>query len=183
LLVFGQRAGEYAATYAKESKGAKVSEEQLKEISTWALAPFTRGSASGSENPFQVQTDLQEEMHKLVGIVSVEDELSEALNKIKDLSARADRAGCGGNRGYNPGWHTAMELKHMITVAEAIARAARERKESRGGHFREDFQQKSESFGKINICIKKGADGNMEVKHIPKQKVREDLQQIIDDMK
>ncbi len=183
LLVFGQRAGEYAAKYAKESKGATVSEEQLKEISTWALAPFTRGSASGSENPFQVQTDLQEEMHKLVGIVRVEDELNEALGKIKDLSARADRAGCGGNRGYNPGWHTAMELKHMITVAEAIARAARERKESRGGHFREDFQQKSESFGKINICIKKGADGNMEVKHIPKQKVREDLQQIIEEMK
>ncbi len=183
LLVFGQRAGEYAAKYAKESKAGKISEEQLEEVSTWALAPFQRGSTSGAENPFQVQTDLQEEMHKLVGIVRIESELNEAIDKIKGLSVRADRAGCGGNRGYNPGWHTALELKHMITVAEAITRAAKERKESRGGHFREDFQEKSEVFGKVNICIQKDSAGNMEVKQIPKQKVREDLQQIIEEMK
>ena len=183
LLVFGQRAGEYAAKYAKESTAGKINEEQLEEISTWALAPFQRGLSSGGENPFQVQTDLQEEMQKLVGIVRVESELNEAIDKIKGFSVRADRASCGGNRGYNPGWHTALELKHMITVAEAIARAAKERRESRGGHFREDFQEKSEAFGKVNICIQKGAADNMDVKQIPKQKIREDLQQIIDEMK
>jgi succinate dehydrogenase / fumarate reductase flavoprotein subunit len=183
LLVFGQRAGEYAAKYAKESTAGKISEEQLEEISTWALAPFQRGLTSGAENPFQVQTDLQEEMQKLVGIVRVESELNEAIDKIKGFSVRAERASCGGNRGYNPGWHTALELKHMVTVAEAIARAAKERRESRGGHFREDFQEKSEAFGRVNICIQKGAAGNMDVKQIPKQKIREDLQQIIDEMK
>ena len=122
-------------------------------------------------------------MQKLVGIVRVEGELDEAIDKVKAFSERAGRAGCGGNRGYNPGWHTALELKHMITVAEAIARAAKERRESRGGHFREDFPEKSEVFGKVNICIKKNVAGDMEVKQIPKLKIREDLQQIIDEMK
>jgi len=183
LLVFGQRAGAYAAKYASESKAGKISDEQLKEISSWALAPFDKGSASGSENPFQIQTDLQEEMHKLVGIVRTEAELTEAIQKIKDFGERINKAGCSGNRAYNPGWHTAIELKHMITVAEAIAKAALERKESRGGHFREDFQQKSDAFGKVNITIRKSTDGNMDIKQVPKLKVREDLQQIIEEMK
>lgn len=183
LLVFGQRAGEYAAKYAKESGAGKISETQLEEISSWALGPFERGSSAAAENPFQVQTDLQEEMQKLVGIVRTESELTEAIHKIKDLSVRVDKASCNGNRGYNPGWHTALELKHMITVAEAIARAARERKESRGGHFREDFQQKSEAFGKVNICIQKDEDGSMVVRQVPKASIREDLQEIITEMK
>lgn len=183
LLVFGQRAGEYAAKYARESKEGKISENELEELSKNALAPFERDLKSGGENPFQIQSDLQEEMQKLVGIVRVENELNEALEKIKRFSERADRTSCGGNRGYNPGWHTAMELGHMVTIAEAIAKAAKERKESRGGHFREDFPQKSEALGKVNICLRKDEAGNMEVKQIPKQKVREDLQQIIDEMK
>ena len=183
LLVFGQRAGAYAAKYASESKAGKINDEQVKEISSWALAPFDKGSSSGRENPFQIQTDLQEEMHKLVGIVRTEAELTEAIQKIKDFGERINKAGCSGNRAYNPGWHTAIELKHMITVAEAIARAALERKESRGGHFREDFQQKSDAFGKVNITIRKSTDGNMDIKQVPKLKVREDLQQIIEEMK
>jgi succinate dehydrogenase / fumarate reductase flavoprotein subunit len=183
LLVFGQRAGEYAAKYAKENAEGKIDEKQVAEVTAWALAPFDRGQQHSHENPFQIQADLQEEMQRLVGIVRVENELEQAIEKIKAFSDRAQRAGCGGNRSYNPGWHTAIELKHMLTVAEAIARAARERKESRGGHFREDYQQKSDEFAKINIRIQKDADGNMGVSHIPKPKIREDLQQIIDEMK
>ena len=183
LLVFGQRAGAYAAKYANESTAGKINDEQVKEISSWALSPFDKGSSSGSENPFQIQTDLQEEMHKLVGIVRTEAELTEAIQKIKDFGERINKAGCSGNRAYNPGWHTAIELKHMITVAEAIARAALERKESRGGHFREDYQQKSDAFGKVNITIRKSTDGSMEIKQVPKLKIRDDLQQIIEEMK
>jgi succinate dehydrogenase / fumarate reductase flavoprotein subunit len=183
LLVFGQRAGEYAAKYAKEMGSGNIIDAEVEEISAWALAPFQRAQTSGHENPFQIQAELQEEMQKLVGIVRVEEELTEAIEKVKAFSQRAQLAGCGGNRGYNPGWHTAIELKHMLTVAEAIARAAKERKESRGGHFREDFQQKSDAFSKVNICLKKAADGTMLVTQIPKPKVSEDLQQIIDEMK
>ncbi|HZB11919.1 MAG TPA: fumarate reductase/succinate dehydrogenase flavoprotein subunit [Chryseolinea sp.] len=183
LLVFGQRAGEFAAKYAKGTTIGKINDEHLKEISAWALSAFDKGSTSGSENPFQIQTDLQEEMQKLVGIVRTEIELTEAIQKIKDFGLRITKAGCSGNRAYNPGWHTALELKHMITVAEAISRAALERKESRGGHFREDYEQKSDVFGKVNIAIRKNSDGSMELKQVPKLKIRDDLQQIIEEMK
>ena len=183
LLVFGKRAGEFAAKYVKESPSVKVSEEQIEQIAKWALAPFERESSSGNENPFQLQSHLQDHMQELVGIVRVENEIKQAIDIIEKIKQQADKAACGGNRGYNPGWHTALELKHMLTVAEAIARAAKERKESRGGHFREDFPEKSEEFGKINISIRKADNGNMEVKKIAKTPLRDDLQAIINEMK
>jgi succinate dehydrogenase / fumarate reductase flavoprotein subunit len=181
LLVFGKRAGEFAAKYAKENSAAAIDEKQLEETTLWALAPFDR-EAQG-ENPFQIQSDLQEMMQRLVGIVRMSAELEEAIKEIQKLQQRAANVGCGGNRGFNPGWHTAIELKHMLTVAEAIARAALERKESRGGHFREDFPSKSEEFGKLNTRIQKDKEGNMVIQQIPKTKIREDLQLLIEEMK
>ncbi|HEU5291640.1 MAG TPA: fumarate reductase/succinate dehydrogenase flavoprotein subunit [Cyclobacteriaceae bacterium] len=181
LLVFGKRAGEFAAKYAKENQSIKVSEKQVEEISAWALAPFDR-EAKG-ENPFQIQASLQEMMQNLVGIVRLGNELEEAIKHISAFQEQEKSVACGGNRGYNPGWHTAIELKHMLTVAEAIAKAANERKESRGGHFREDFPEKSEAFGNVNISIRKDENGKMIVKQIPKQKIRDDLQAIINEMK
>lgn len=179
LLVFGKRAGEYAARYAKENPAGKISEKEIADIITSALAPFERDG----ENPYEMQSTLQDMMQDLVGIVRIGKELEEAFTKIRELQKRAEKVSCNGNRGYNPGWHTAIELEHMLTVAEAIAIAARERKESRGGHYREDFPEKSNEFGMINISLKKGADGSMEVRHIPKIKLRDDLQQIVDEMK
>lgn len=183
LLVFGKRAGEYAAKYVKETPASDIDEKQIEQIAKWALAPFEREPASGSENPFQLQAFLQDHMQELVGIVRVEHELTQAIDIIQKVRAQADQVACGGNRGYNPGWHTALELTHMLTVAEAIARAAKERKESRGGHFREDFPEKTEEFGKINIAIRKDENGNMEVKRISKTPLRDDLQAIITEMK
>ncbi len=183
LLVFGKRAGEFAAKYAKETPEGKINDAEVEEIAARALAPFEREANKSGENPFQIQSTLQDMMQELVGIVRTDKELSEAIGKINGLKELAERAACGGNRGYNPGWHTAIELTHMLTVAEAIAVAARERKESRGGHFREDFPEKGDEFGKINISIKKAADGKLEVKHVPKQKMRDDLQQIIEENK
>ena len=183
LLVFGKRAGEYAAKYAKETPAADIDGKQIEQIAKWALAPFEHESASGGENPFQLQAYLQDRMQELVGIVRVENELTQAIDMIRKVRTQSDQAACGGNRGFNPGWHTALELKHMLTVAEAIARAAKERKESRGGHFREDFPEKSEEFAKINIAIRKDDNGNMEVKKVPKTPMREDLQAIITEMK
>jgi succinate dehydrogenase / fumarate reductase flavoprotein subunit len=183
LLVFGKRAGEHAAQFARETIHGAVDEKQIAAISSWVLSPFDRSDAAGAENPFEIQSDLQEEMQKLVGIVRTEAELTDAIGKIREFESRAVNAGCGGNRGYNPGWHTAIELKHMLTVAEAIARAARERKESRGGHFREDFPAKSDAFSAVNISIQKNEHGEMDVRQIPKTKIREDLQQLIEEMK
>ncbi|MBL7860950.1 MAG: fumarate reductase/succinate dehydrogenase flavoprotein subunit [Cyclobacteriaceae bacterium] len=181
LLVFGKRAGEYAARYAKEQGAVAVDENQINEIAAWALAPFERGSAG--ENPFALQDELQEMMQDLVGIVRNENDLIMAQDKLKALESRVAHVGCTGNRGYNPGWHTAMELKHMLTVAQAIAISARERKESRGGHFREDYPDKSTEFSNVNMTLKKGDTGQIEIRQIPKPEVRHDLKQIIEEMK
>jgi succinate dehydrogenase / fumarate reductase flavoprotein subunit len=183
LLVFGKRAGEFAARMAKETEWSSPLASQLEEIAKEALAPFDRERQGGTENPFQIQTDLQDEMQRLVGIVRQQPELDEAITKIETLAARARDASCGGNRGYNPGWHTALELKHMLTVAEAITRAALERRESRGGHFREDFPGKDEAFGRVNISIQRRPDGSMEVMQKQLGAIRDDLQQLITEMK
>jgi succinate dehydrogenase / fumarate reductase flavoprotein subunit len=183
LLVFGKRAGEYAAKYAKDTPPVKINESQVSDIAKWALAPFERETLSGSGNPFQLQAQLQEHMQELVGIVRTENEITQAIDIIQKIKEQSDKASCGGNRGYNPGWHTALELTHMLTVAEAIARAAKERKESRGGHFREDFPEKKDEFGKINIAIRKNANGDMDVTKVSKTPLREDLQAIINEMK
>ncbi len=183
LLVFGKLAGEHAAGYARRAPATVIDSSQVEKIMEEALLPFERDLQKDKENPFQIQTNLQEMMQELVGIVRNENELAEAIVKIDELKKQAALAACGGNRGFNPGWHTAMELTHMLTVAEAIARSAKERKESRGGHFREDFQEKSDEFSKINTCLKKGDDGYMQIQFLPKVKMREDLQQIIDEMK
>jgi succinate dehydrogenase / fumarate reductase flavoprotein subunit len=155
----------------------------LAKITATSLAPFERGLSKNTQNPFQLQSTLQEMMQDLVGIARVGKELDQALQQIRELQREASQAGCDGNRGFNPGWHTAMELTHMLTVAEAIALAAAERKESRGGHFREDYPGKSDEFGQVNIALKKDETGAMKLWRIPKNKVRDDLQQLIEEMK
>ncbi|MDN5213067.1 fumarate reductase/succinate dehydrogenase flavoprotein subunit [Fulvivirgaceae bacterium BMA12] len=179
LLVFGKRAGEYAAGFARENEMVQVQEHQVEELAAEALAPFEKGP----ENPFQIQGDLQVMMQDLVGIIRSESGLSKALEGIGKLWERAKNAGSGGNRSYNPGWHTALELKHMLTVAEAIARAAKERQESRGGHYREDYTGKSEAFGQVNITVRKQENGTMNVEQIPIKPIRDDLMQTIQEMK
>ncbi len=181
LLVFGKRAGEYAARYAKEIGEMKINEKEVDNIANESLAPFERGAAG--ENPFEIQNQLQDMMQDLVGIVRTESDLETSIEKLKEFEARASNAGCNGNRGYNPGWHTAIELNHMITVAKAIAISAKERKESRGGHFRDDYPEKSETYAQMNVTLKKGMEGNIEVRQEPKKPVRDDLQKIIEEMK
>jgi succinate dehydrogenase / fumarate reductase flavoprotein subunit len=181
LLVFGKRAGEHAARYAKDNSLSPFDEKQVEEMAANALTPFERSSTTS--NAFELQSRLQDMMQDLVGIARTGKEVEEAIGRIKGLQQEAAGISCGGNRGFNPGWHTAMELTHMLTVAEAISRAAFERKESRGGHYREDFPDKSADFGNVNISIVKGSQGTMEVRPIPKIKMREDLQQIVEDMK
>jgi succinate dehydrogenase / fumarate reductase flavoprotein subunit len=182
LLVFGKRAGEHASQYAKKSGQVNISESEIQDVVKWSLSPFER-NAEGDGNPFHLQSRLQDMMHNLVGIVRTGSELGQAIEELKAFSSLEVQVGCTGNRQYNPGWHTALELRHMLTVAEAIARAANERKESRGGHFREDFPDKSDEFGGVNLRISKNDDGSMKMDRIPKTKVRDDLAEIIKEMK
>jgi len=180
LLVFGKLAGEHAAKFAKENTGGSLDEQQITEASTKALEPFERVEG---ESAFHIQYDLQEMMQELVGIVRHEHELLRATEHLKMMQRRAAKVKVVGNREYNPGWHTAIDLKHLLTVSEAITIAALERKESRGAHFREDYPQKDEQSGKFNLVIKKNVKGQMELRKEPLKEVRADLKQIIEEMK
>ncbi|HEV2455653.1 MAG TPA: fumarate reductase/succinate dehydrogenase flavoprotein subunit [Verrucomicrobiae bacterium] len=184
LVVFGKRAGEYAAKFAKEKGDVKINLAQVEEAEKAALEPFDRGNTSAtSEGPYQIQYDLQDMMQNLVGIVRREQEMETALVGIGQLKARAEKVGVKGHREYNPGWHTALDLKNLLTVSEAITRSAIERKESRGGHFRDDFPNKDAALGKVNIIIRKNADGTMAIRRNPIPPMPEELQKVIEEMK
>jgi succinate dehydrogenase / fumarate reductase flavoprotein subunit len=181
LIVFGKRAGEYAAAFAKEHGATAIDEGEVDRAVARALAPFDRGPSG--ENPYTIQHDLQEMMQDLVGIVRQESEMQEARERLRALRARADRAGVGGNREYNNGWHTAIDLHSLLTVSEAIAVAAIERKESRGAHFREDYPVKSDAFSTFNYVITKGADGQMTLTPTPIPEIPAELKQVIEENK
>jgi succinate dehydrogenase / fumarate reductase, flavoprotein subunit len=184
LLVFGKRAGEFAASFAKENGAGRINESQLEEAAREALEPFDRGagSAGSNEGPYQVQLDLQEMMQSLVGIVRREEEMVRALEGLDKLWERSKNVAVSGHREYNPGWHTALDLNHLLTVSEAITRSALERKESRGGHFRDDFPNKDASGGKMNIVVYKDSDGSMRTRREPIPALPEDLRQVIEEM-
>jgi len=182
LLVFGKRAGEHAAVYAKEQGAGAVPLDQAQEAERWALSFIDDNR--GNENPFTIQNDLQGSMQDLVGIVRVEKEMQEALGKLETLKQRADKVHVPGNREYNPGWHTAMDLSNLLTVSEAITRAALVRKESRGGQFRDDFPAKDDAnFGKVNTITWKGPDGSMNIRMDTIPEMPEYLKEVIEEQK
>ncbi|MCC6807654.1 MAG: fumarate reductase/succinate dehydrogenase flavoprotein subunit [Deltaproteobacteria bacterium] len=178
LLVFGKRAGQFAAEFAKKNGNVKVDEAQVSAAAKQALEPFDR---QGGENPYTVQQDLQKMMQKLVGIVRQEEEMKQAMGELEKLKARAAKVGAFGNREYNPGWHTALDLRNLLTVSEAITRAAIERKESRGGHFRDDYPNKDAAAAKFNLVIWKGDGGAQQMRREARADIPADLKQIIDD--
>jgi len=181
LLVFGKRAGESAARFAREQRAASIDGGEIDEAARLAVEPFER-SAPG-EGPYQVQYTLQETMQDLVGIVRNEAEMRRALACLSTLRERASRVGVGGHREYNPAWHAALDLHNLLTVSEAITRSALERRESRGGHFREDYPDKDAAFGTINVVVRKGPDDSMQVSRAPIPAMPEELKRIIDEMK
>ncbi len=180
LLVFGKRAGEFAAKFAKENGPGKINERQLEEAAKAALEPFER---NGTESPYQIQHDLQKMMQDLVGIVRTEQEMLRALEQIGILQKRARETHVSGNREYNPGWHAALDLNNLLTASEAITRSALERKESRGAQFREDYPDKDTASEKINVVLRKNSAGKMEVRREPIPEMPADLKQIIEENK
>jgi len=160
LLVFGKRAGEYAAKFAKENGAGRVNPADVDAAAKAALAPFERGAAG--ENPFTVQSELQDVMQNLVGIVRTESEMQQALDKIAGLRVRAAKAGITGNIEYNNGWHTALDLENMLSISEMIAIAALERQESRGGHFRADFPHEDPKLNGLHTVLRPGREAAFE---------------------
>jgi succinate dehydrogenase / fumarate reductase flavoprotein subunit len=180
LIVFGKRAGEYAATWAREYGQPRVDPSALASIEKDALEPFDRGSHG--ENPYKVQEDLQATMQALVGIVRTESEMQQALERLVEYKERASRVGVSGHREYHAGWHTALDLRNLLTVSEAIALSAIERRESRGGHFREDYPDKVAEFGTVNVMVKQ-AGSSMQVSRVPITPLPDELKQVIEEQK
>jgi len=184
LLVFGKLAGEHAAKYASSVPASSISADAVDSASASALEPFDRQTAgTAHEGAYQVQYALQEMMQTLVGIVRREEEMSQALEGLNGLRQRAARVSVPGNREYNPGWHTALDLQNLLTVAEAVTRSALERKESRGGHFRDDYPEKDPSYATFNIVVRRAEDGSMTLERKPIPEMRDDLKQIIEENK
>jgi succinate dehydrogenase / fumarate reductase flavoprotein subunit len=181
LLVFGQRSGLFAAQFARQESATRIDDAQVEAAVQAALGPFERGATA--ENPFAIQADLQNIMQDLVGIVRREAEMRQALEQIQSLRARAERSGIGGNREYNAGWHTAMDLPNLLLVSEAVTRAGLERQESRGAHFRDDYPDKNAEFAKFNLVLRRGRDGAMQIDRVPLTTVPPQLQQVIEENK
>jgi succinate dehydrogenase / fumarate reductase flavoprotein subunit len=184
LLVFGKRAGEYAARFAREgTKAGRIDDATVETAAKRLLAPFERHGEPGGEGPYQIQHELQGMMQDLVGIVRTEAEMERALEGIARLRERAARVAVAGNREYNPGWHTALDLPNLLTVSEAVTRAAIERKESRGAQFRDDYPAKDAAYGTFNIVVRKGPDGEMGISRQPLPPTSPELKAIIEEMK
>jgi len=184
LLVFGKLAGENAAKFAKD-KGSTFGKEQEEQIATArkkALAPIERQD-EGGEGPYQIQFALQEKMQDLVGIVRNQADLDQGVETVLAMKERAKTVTAPGNREYNPGWHTAIDLDNLLIVSEAVARAASMRHESRGAHFREDYTEKDPEWGNTTLVVKKGDDGEMQISKEAVRTMPDDLQQIIEENK
>jgi succinate dehydrogenase / fumarate reductase, flavoprotein subunit len=178
LLVFGLRAGRYAAEYARGLRGTPpVDERQVDEVAREALLPFER---TEGENPYTIQQDLQDCMQDLVGIIRTEVELKSALERIAGLKERAGRVRVEGNRQYNPGWHLALDLPSLLTVAECVTLAALERRESRGGHTRDDYPKPDSEFGKVKVVLRE-RDGELVVAREPLDEMPDDLKQLFEE--
>jgi succinate dehydrogenase / fumarate reductase flavoprotein subunit len=180
LIVFGKRAGEYAAAWARDQRALRLDDRAVAAAQKTALEPFERGA--GGENPYLVQQDLQTTMQSLVGIVRTESEMRLALEKLEQLKARAANVGVSGDRPYHAGWHTALDLRNLMVVSEAVTRSALERRESRGGHFRDDYPDKHQEFSSINVMVKEAA-GGMQVSRVAIPAIPAELQQVIEEQK
>ena len=180
LLVFGRRAGQYAAEYARASKGMlTIDAEQVQAAVREVMGPVERKTG---ENPYEIQRDLQEVMQSLVGIIRTESELKEAVTQIGRLEERAARVGVSGSLTYNPGWHLALDLQNLLAVSGAIALAALERKESRGGHTRDDYPQSDPQLAKVNVVVRmKG--GELQVAQEPLPAMPGALQSLFEEKK
>ena len=180
LLVFGRRAGLYAAEYAKSSHGAlTINNDQVETYAREMLAPF---ESNGTENPYAIHADLQQCMQDLVGIIRIEAELQRALETIDRLKQRSHNVRVEGNRHFNTGWHLALDLHSLLTFAEAATLAAIERKESRGGHTRDDYPNPDPRYAKINLVVRK-SNGAMTLSAEPLAEMPEDLKALLEEKK
>jgi succinate dehydrogenase / fumarate reductase flavoprotein subunit len=182
LLVFGRRAGMGASDYAEGRPGVPTLEASaIERAIAEAIEPFGR---DGGENPYEVHHELQETMQALVGIIRTGSELEEALVKLVELKERADKASIGGGRAYNPGWNLITDLPSMLSVSTAVAQGALARKESRGGHTREDYPGTDPQLAKVNLVQRQhtlGGPGPIDLQPEPLPQMPPELAELLEE--
>ncbi len=176
LLVFGKRAGEFAAEHAlsRDALGS-ISSDEIEAAAKEALAPF---DITEGENPYTVHEELRAMMQKLAGIVRTHDDLSAAIDALQQFRARAEKVKVGGNIQFNPGWHLALDLRNMVDISESVARAALLRTESRGAHTREDYPNSEDHWGERNLIVSQ-REGTIDVREETLPKPPEELAQLL----
>jgi len=178
LLVFGRIAGHHAAKLAKDKSAKAVDEGQLEAAKKEALAPFDREEGP---NPFQVHEDLMNQMQTYVGIMRNEEDLKSGLKELERLKAKAATCAVSGPRHFNAGWHETVDLRNLLIISEAMARAALARKESRGAHAREDFPDMDKgAWSKTNLVVREGGNG-MEVEETPLPPVPDEIKKVLEE--
>ncbi|ORT61173.1 fumarate reductase/succinate dehydrogenase flavoprotein subunit [Streptomyces sp. CB03238] len=189
LLVFGRRAGLYAAQYASGLPARpEVPDAQVHAAAAEALRPFSGegavGAGSRPENPYTLHQELQQTMNDLVGIIRRAEEMKQALRTLAELRLRAQGAGVEGHRQFNPGWHLALDLRNMLLVSECVARAALERTESRGGHTREDCPAMEREWRRVNLLCRiadpDSPEGQIALERTTTEPIRPDLLALFD---
>ena len=180
ILVFGRRAGEAAAEFAR-SGGARreIDERQVEEEQRVLLAPLQSGNGSAAgENPYHLHEALQAAMQDDAGIGRSEESLNRALAAILELRERSARMRVSGDRVLNPGWHTCRDVTFMLTVSEAIVRSALERRESRGSQWRFDHLEQVEEQGKVNYVARQDGD-SMKIEAVPLPPMPDNLRALL----
>ena len=180
LVVFGRRAGLYAAQYVKSLSGKLTVDAGQVEAGVQGILRPVQGK--GNENPYAVHADLQECMQSLVGIIRTEGELKKALEEIAVFKQRLGRVTVEGGRAFNPAWHLTLDLVAMLAVSEAVTRAALERKESRGGHTRDDYPKADPKWGKVNVVVRRKND-EISVSPEPLLEMPDDLKKLFEEKK
>jgi succinate dehydrogenase / fumarate reductase flavoprotein subunit len=179
LLVFGRIAGLHAAKYAKSVTAKANDTAAIDAAAQEALTPFNREEGT---NPFTLHEDLMNQMQKYVGIMRNAEDLAKGILELERLKESAARVAVSGPRHYNAGWHESIDMRNMLIVSEAMARAATARKESRGGHARDDYQEMDkEHWAKVNIVLKKSKSGHMELEEVPLPKVPDEIKKVLEE--
>ncbi len=175
LVVFGRRAGLSASEFAKKNSQAKINEKEIEKAEKEVTSFFE----NSGENPYTVHMELQDLMQANVGIFRIEDDIQKAISGLSKLKEKAKKIKIEGSRMYNPGWHMAYDLQNMIMYAEAIARAAIQRKESRGAHSRIDYPDPNSNDATWTSLVKLGTNGEMVVEKAPVISMSKELKEVL----